>query len=127
MAVSTVQGGTNYEAPDDKAAYILFKMLPPEGGSGTEADPYIVKDMESFNKISNMIRDEDATYFKMTADLDFSAVTFTEENPWTPINSVACRPLWQGRFISMETVIRSSISRLAVLCSAYLSEVSGIW
>ncbi|MBQ6016046.1 MAG: DUF1735 domain-containing protein [Bacteroidales bacterium] len=89
VAVSTVQGGTNYEAPDDKAAYILFKMLPPEGGSGTEADPYIVKDMESFNKISNMIRDEDATYFKMTADLDFSAVTFTEENPWTPINSVA--------------------------------------
>ena len=87
VVIEGVQGGTNFSAPDDKAAYILFKMLKAEQlGSGTESDPYLVDGMESFFKISGLLKDDASNYFKLTADLDFSEVKFTEENPWTPIN-----------------------------------------
>ncbi len=87
ISIDGVQGGTNFTAPDEKAAYILFKMLKAEQlGSGTESDPYLVDGMESFFKISGLLKDDASNYFKLTADLDFSEVKFTEENPWTPIN-----------------------------------------
>lgn len=87
ISIDGVQGGTNFTAPDEKAAYILFKMTPAQQlGSGTESDPYLVDGMESFFKISGLLKDDASNYFKLTADLDFSEVKFTEENPWTPIN-----------------------------------------
>ena len=87
VVIESVTGGTNYTAPEDKAAYILFKMLPPEQeGSGTKADPYLVKDAAAFLKIQNLLKDDATTYFKLSADIDFSGTVFTEENPWTPIN-----------------------------------------
>ena len=88
VAIDAVQGGTSFDAPEDKAAYILFKMLESEGdGNGTESDPYKINDVESFLKIDAMLQDDATTYFKLKADLDFSGVEFTDEKPWTPINS----------------------------------------
>ena len=87
VVIESVQGGTNYTAPEDKAAYILFKMLPAEQeGDGTQAHPYLVSDAESFLKVQNLLKDDATTCFKLTGDIDFSGITFTEENPWTPIN-----------------------------------------
>lgn len=88
IVVGTVSGGTNYEAPDDKAAYIVFKMTAPEQeGSGTEADPYLIRDLNGFMKMDGLLKDDGSVYFKLMSDLDFSAVEFTEDNPWVPINS----------------------------------------
>ncbi len=90
VVVESVQGGTNYAVPEDKAAYIVFKMLPPEQeGTGSQEDPYLVKDVESFLKIQNLLKDDATTCFKLSADIDFSGTTFTEESPWTPINYVS--------------------------------------
>lgn len=90
IAVDAVQGGTNFEAPDDKAAYILFKMIPTEEeGDGSEAKPFTIEDVESFLKIDAMLQDEATTYFKLKADLDFKDVVFTDEKPWVPINFAA--------------------------------------
>ncbi|MBQ9893635.1 MAG: DUF1735 domain-containing protein [Bacteroidales bacterium] len=87
VIVESVQGGTNYTAPEDKAAYIIFKMLPAEQeGSGTQADPYLISDAASFLKIQNLLKDDATTFFQLSEDIDFSGMTFTEENPWTPIN-----------------------------------------
>ena len=81
IVVGTVSGGTNYEAPDDKAAYIVFKMTAPEQeGSGTEADPYLIRDLNGFMKMDGLLKDDGSVYFKLMADLDFSAVEFTEDN-----------------------------------------------
>ena len=101
VTIDAVQGGTNFQAPEDKAAYIVFKMIASESeGDGTQAHPFIVKDIESFLAINSMLQDEATTYFKMTADLDFKDVAFTYSavddpftpgdgetiNPWIPIN-----------------------------------------
>lgn len=86
VVIDGVQGGTNFEAPDDKAAYILFKTLPPSmEGSGTAADPYIVASAEDLAKINNVLEENKTKYFKQTADIDFTGV-ITETNPWVPIN-----------------------------------------
>lgn len=87
VGIETVQGGVNFQAPDDKVAFVLFKMLAPQQqGSGKANDPYIVADMEGFLKIGSMMQDDAITYFKLGTDIDFADVTFTEENPWTPFN-----------------------------------------
>lgn len=89
VALDAVQGGTNFKAPNEKAAYILFKMTPSQlTGSGTSSDPYVIFDTESFMKINGLLVDDSSVYFKLDDDIDFSGVQFTEENPWTPINSV---------------------------------------
>lgn len=90
VAIDGVQGGTNFQAPDDKAAYIVFKLLESEGdGEGTQSSPYEIKDVESFVKMGNMLQDNATTYFKLEADLDFKDVVFTDSegnNPWIPVN-----------------------------------------
>lgn len=92
VAVDAVQGGTNFDAPDDKAAYILFKMIPTdEEGDGSEAKPFVIKDVESFLKMDALLQDEATTCFKLDADLDFKDVVFTEENPWKPVNAASAK------------------------------------
>lgn len=89
VVIDGVQGGTNFQAPEDKAAYILFKMLKPEQqGAGSQEDPYLVEELEGFLKIGSLLKDDATVYFKLMKDLDFKDV-FTKENPWTPINSAA--------------------------------------
>ncbi|MBR4775518.1 MAG: DUF1735 domain-containing protein [Bacteroidales bacterium] len=86
VVIDGVQGGTNFEAPDDKAAYILFKTVAPSmQGSGTAADPYIVASAEDLAKVDNVLEEGKTKYFKQTADIDFTGV-ITEANPWVPIN-----------------------------------------
>ena len=86
VVIDGVQGGTNFEAPDDKAAYILFKTIAPSmEGSGTAADPYIVASAEDLSKVDNVLEEGKTKYFKQTADIDFTGV-ITENNPWVPIN-----------------------------------------
>lgn len=90
VSIAAVQGGVNFKAPDEKAAYILFKMVESElSGSGTQSDPYIINDAKAFMKINGMLLDDSSVYFKMEQDIDFKDVVFTEDNPWTPINYAA--------------------------------------
>jgi len=90
ISIDAVKGGTNFQAPDEKAAYIVFKMLEAEGeGKGTQASPYIIKDLDGFLAIGSMLQDDATTYFKLKEDIDFSGVTFNGENPWVPINYTA--------------------------------------
>ena len=86
VVIDGVQGGTNFQAPDEKAAYILFKMLGSEQeGDGSEAHPYEVNDVESFLAIGSMLQDDATTHFSITADIDLTGVV-TAEKPWTPFN-----------------------------------------
>lgn len=93
VVIDGVQGGTNFNAPEDKAAYILFKMLKPEQqGSGTKEDPYLVEEVDAFLKIGSLLKDDATVYFKMAKDIDLKDIVFTPaegENPWKPINFVA--------------------------------------
>ncbi|MBO4434900.1 MAG: DUF1735 domain-containing protein [Bacteroidales bacterium] len=92
VVIDGVKGGSNFQAPDEKAAYIVFKMLAAQQeGNGSATNPYLVADVESFLAINSMLQDDATTYFKLTADIDFADVVFTNsegENPWKPINSV---------------------------------------
>ena len=87
VVIDGVQGGTNFQAPDEKAAYILFKMLSSQQeGDGSEAHPYEVNDVESFLAIGSMLQDDATTHFTITADIDLKDVV-TPEKPWAPFNS----------------------------------------
>lgn len=88
LVIAKVEGSAAYETPDDKVAYILFKMLPPQQqGAGTMDDPYLINDVEEFVKMDNLLLDNETTYFKLNDDIDFTDVEFTEENPWIPIDA----------------------------------------
>ena len=90
VVIDGVQGGTNFQAPDEMAAYILFKVgAAQQEGNGSEAAPYVVDSTDSFLQIGSLLRDDETTYFKLGADIDFKDVVFNEENPWTPINYAA--------------------------------------
>lgn len=88
IGINSVQGGTNFDAPDDKAAYIVFKMIPTESeGDGSQANPFVIKEVEDLLAMDAKLQDDATTYFKLGADLDLKDVTFTEEKPWKPINN----------------------------------------
>ena len=95
VAIASVQGGSNFETPDESAAYIFFQMTPAEQrGAGTEADPYIIDGVEAFMKIGKLLQDDATVYFKMENDIDLAEETLvafpddeTETPSWTPINS----------------------------------------
>ena len=90
VVIESVKGGTNFEAPEEKAAYILFKVIASEQeGSGTTSDPYIIKDVDTFLKIGSLLKDDATVYFKMIADVDLSSLEFPEENPWKPFNTAS--------------------------------------
>ncbi len=90
IAIEGVKGGTNFEAPTSGAAYILFKQGEPKAvGSGTKDDPYTINGIDTFNLVASLLKDDSTIYFKLTGDVDFSGVQFTEENPWVPINNAA--------------------------------------
>ena len=50
-------------------------------GKGSETDPYEIKTVEDFNNIRNLLTEGTFTYFRQTADLDFTGV-----GSWVPIN-----------------------------------------
>lgn len=88
IAIGSVQGGTNFDAPDDKAAFIVFKMIATEEeGDGSKDKPFVIKEVDDLLKMGAKLQDESTTYFKLMADIDLKDVTFTEEKPWEPINA----------------------------------------
>ena len=97
VVIDGVKGGNNFFADDEKAAYILFKKVPPPpDGSGTASDPYLIKNIEDFMQINELLKDNETVYFKLTADLDFLPYEFSNEKdakgnytgkPWIPINN----------------------------------------
>lgn len=87
VAIENVQGGTNFTKPDEKAAFILFKMGEAAAeGAGTQASPYLINSLDTFFLINGLLKDDTTVYFKLTEDLDFKDVEFGEENPWKGIN-----------------------------------------
>lgn len=103
VAIDGVKGGTNFDAPDEKAAYILFKMGAPQAsGSGTQEDPYTLNGIDNFLLIGSLLKDDATVYFKLTDDVDFAGVEYTEENPWVPFNNAVdddAKPIARARKI----------------------------
>ena len=87
VAIESVQGGTNFEAPEDKAAFIIFQLIPTqEQGDGSKDNPFIIKDVETFLSMDAKLQDDATTCFKLGADLDLKDLVFTSDKPWVPIN-----------------------------------------
>ena len=85
--VITKAEGAEYEAPEDKVAYVQFKMTPAQQeGAGTVDDPYLINDMDEFMKIDNLLKDNETVNFKLMADIDFKDKVFNADNPWKPFN-----------------------------------------
>ena len=87
IVIDGVQGGTNFSAPDEKAAYIIYKMGEAAAeGAGTSDSPYLINSLDVFMLIDQLLKEEATTYFKLTEDIDLSTLVFTDEKPWTPFN-----------------------------------------
>ncbi|MBR5562686.1 MAG: DUF1735 domain-containing protein [Bacteroidales bacterium] len=79
VVVSSVKGNAAYEAPEDRVAYVVFKMLAAQmAGSGTQADPYLVTNTEEFNKIGNILKSGETVYVKLAADIDYNGAAWTQ-------------------------------------------------
>ena len=71
----------------DSTFYILFrrKGLPASGfelGTGTEADPYIIRNQTEMICVPRAMKSGQKTYFKMDADVDMTGF-----EDWTPANA----------------------------------------
>lgn len=88
VAIESVKGGTNFEAPDDKAAYILFKVIAAEtDGDGSQSKPFIIRTTDDVLMMNSLLKEDATTYFKMMDDVDFAEIVFSENNnPWVPVN-----------------------------------------
>ena len=88
VVIDGVKGGTNYEAPDENAAYILYQMCAAKApGAGTQEDPYTINGIDTFMLIGSLLKDDATVYFKLTDDVDFAGTEFGDENPWVPFNN----------------------------------------
>ena len=89
LSITKIEGKDNINmSASDSTAFILFrrKALPASGfelGSGTEADPYIIRNqLELISMVKGMKSGK--TYFKMDADVDMS-----DYEDWIPLNAVS--------------------------------------
>ncbi len=89
LSVTKIEGKDNINmSASDSTVFILFrrKALPASGfelGSGTEADPYIIRNqLELISMVKGMKSGK--TYFKMDADVDMS-----DYEDWIPLNAVS--------------------------------------
>ncbi len=79
VVVSSVKGNAAYEAPEDRVAYVVFKMLEAQmAGAGTQADPYLVTSTNEFNKIGNVLKSGETVYVKLAADIDYNGEAWTQ-------------------------------------------------
>lgn len=91
VVVASVKGNAAYEAPEDRVAYVVFKMLEAQmEGSGTQADPYKVKKVDEFNKIGNILKSGETVYVKLAADLDFNGAA------WIPADATGAPIVLDG-------------------------------
>lgn len=114
LVVDQVKGTAAYEAPEEKAVYVVFTMLESQmDGAGTEASPYLVGDLTTFGKIGNMLKDGETVYLKLTADMDFAGDT------WAPADAdgIYAQINATGRPISLDGdnhVIRNVVAGCAL-------------
>ena len=90
IVIDNVEGGSYFKAPEDKSAFILFKMVPAQAqGAGSESDPYLVSSLDEFFLVPNLLKENATTYFKLVADIDLSGIVFSDTNPWEPVKCTA--------------------------------------
>lgn len=73
----------------DSTFFILFrrKALPASGfelGTGTEADPYIIRNQTELTCVPRALKSGQTTFFKMEADVDLNSY-----EDWVPANSAS--------------------------------------
>ena len=73
---------------------VVAPTLPPVpdhyDGEGTEANPFLIEDLDDLKTLSKDVSDGytfEGRYFKLTSDIDMHTKDNTEENAWTPIGS----------------------------------------
>lgn len=81
VVVASVKGNAAYEAPEDRVAYVVFKMLEAQmEGAGTQANPYKIKKVDEFNKIGNILKTGETVYVNLAADIDFNGASWSQAN-----------------------------------------------
>ena len=60
---------------------VVFEPVPEGAGSGTEADPYLIKTAEDLAAMYTKVVKGQMTYFKMVDNIDMSSIS-----EWTPVN-----------------------------------------
>jgi hypothetical protein len=79
VVVASVKGTAAYEAPEERVAYVLFKMLEAQmAGSGVENDPYLITKTDEFKKINNVLNAGQTVYVKLGADIDFNGEAWSQ-------------------------------------------------
>ena len=75
LVVGKVVGTAANEAPENRAAYVLFQMSAAElRGDGIQSSPFLINNAEDFTKMGNLLISDEPTYFKLTADINMSRV-----------------------------------------------------
>ena len=83
VVISQVTGSENYEiSAENGVIYILFKMLPPLKGTGTQDDPFLIMEVDDLLEMNDKLVSGEVKYFKMTADIDMSE----DSDYFMPIN-----------------------------------------
>lgn len=82
VSIDKVTGTDNWELAADPCAYIRVMQVNtgPEGGDGSPEYPYILATAEDMSKMSDKLSAEEKMYFRMTADIDMSGIS------WIPLN-----------------------------------------
>ena len=60
---------------------VVFEAVPEGEGSGTEADPYLIKTAADLAAMAGKVVKGSMTYFKLMDNIDMSSIT-----EWTPVN-----------------------------------------
>lgn len=89
ISITKVEGSENISMSEaDSTVYIFFrrKLLPASGyefGSGTESDPYIIRNETEMLCMTKGLKSGQKTYFKLDCDVDMS-----ELEDWAPLNNI---------------------------------------
>ncbi|MBR2609032.1 MAG: DUF1735 domain-containing protein [Bacteroidales bacterium] len=79
VVVSSVKGTAPYEAPEDRVAYVVFKMLEAQmAGAGTQTDPYIMTQTDEFDKLGNLLKTGETVYVRLGADIDYNGAAWSQ-------------------------------------------------
>ena len=89
VTISKIVGDDILMTPEDSTLYVFFrrKSLPASGyelGSGTESDPYVIRNQLEMISMSKALKEGQTTFFKMEEDVDMS-----DFEDWVPLNTAA--------------------------------------
>ncbi len=88
LAITKVEGSGNLAMTAADSTVIIFfkrKIIQDKGfelGSGTEDDPYIIRNSDEMVAINRAMKSGETTYFKMTQDVDMDGY-----EDWLPLNA----------------------------------------